>query len=69
MDVNPHNLQQSQNSHNSPHPNSGTFKRNRQADTIDLRSPTYGSTRQDARTDMRLQNLQPKGRYVLFKYK
>ena len=69
VDVNPHNPQQFQSSHNSPHPSSGSFKRDRQADTIDLRSPTYGSKRQDARTDMRSQNSQPKGRYVAFKYK
>ena len=36
-----------------PHPNSTAFKRNRQAEPIDLRSPNYGNKRQDFKVDHR----------------
>ena len=58
MDVKPQNLQ------NSPHPSSASFKRKRQADAIDLHSPTYGTKRQDSRTDMSSRSSQSKGLYV-----
>ena len=61
MDIKPQNLQNLQ---NSPHPNSASFKRNRQEDALDLRSPTYGTKRQDSRTDMRSRSSQSKGLYV-----
>ena len=51
-------------SQQSPHPVSSSFKRNRQADAIDLRSPTY-EKRQDSRNDRRPQSTQSIGPYVV----
>ena len=47
------NTQSSQNIRNAPypHPNSNAFKRNRQSEAIDLRSPNYGNKRQDFKMD------------------
>ena len=47
------NTQSSQNIRNAPypHPNSNAFKRNRQSEAIDLRSPNYGNKRQEFQLD------------------
>ena len=47
------NTQSSQNIRNAPypHPNSNAFKRNRQSEAIDLRSPNYGNKRQEFKLD------------------
>ena len=49
------NIQSSQNFRSTPHPHpsSTAFKRNRQAEPIDLRSPNYGNKRQNFKLDYR----------------
>ena len=65
-DINP---QSSQNFRNTPHPISAAFKRNRQAETINLHSPNYGNKRQEFRPDFRQNvqshNSQEKGLHVI----
>jgi len=50
---NSQNFQKSQSFRNSPHPISAAFKRNREREAIDLRSPSYGNKKQDFRHDTR----------------
>ena len=50
---NSQNFQKSQSFRNSPHPISAAFKRNREREAIDLRSPSYGNKKQDFRHDAR----------------
>ena len=51
-------------SQQSPHPVSSFSKRNRQADNIDLRSPTY-EKREDSKNNRRPQSAQSKGPYIV----